>query len=68
MMAIEPRQTKVEPEIVDLTQADLDRGMTAEEIARDRADLNVDRFCRGLAAQIKQQAISQADVVTESAA
>lgn len=60
--------SEIQHEVVDLTQEDLDRGMTAEQIERDRRDLNIDRFCRGLAAQIKQQAISQTEVVAESAA
>jgi hypothetical protein len=33
-------------DVVDLTQADLDRGLTPEQIAREKADLNWSGFRR----------------------
>jgi hypothetical protein len=43
---------------IDLTQADLDRGLTPEQIAREKADLNWGGFRRDVV-KIIQDALAQ---------
>jgi hypothetical protein len=47
------KEVREETEFVDMTMEDLERGLTPEEIAADRADLNIETFCRMLAADMK---------------
>lgn len=61
MKATNPTQLDVvKSDCVDLTQADLDRGLTPEQIARERADLNWDGFMRDMK-QVFKDGVLKAD-------